>query len=228
MTQHDPGARAPLLAMLLTSSVSLSKSVNPSAPRFFIHIIRGESWGFLPTSTLAFSARILLFTRIMGFSQGNFNKIIFQGETRFTSPLSLTQSYFPFSPKPSFPFQLLQCCFSYCAWFCLPFPLARSAGHSGCVLQGQSQGNWVARVASPRAESEQIHNTSAEKALEVFASELTVISQGFPWALSNIWVFKMEALCECFWPSHSPLGRHLRRSTRLSALQHCLGGSCWK
>lgn len=39
--------------------------------------------------------------------------------------------------------------------------------------------NGVARVVNPYVESEQINSTSMEKVLEVFASEVTVISQGF-------------------------------------------------
>lgn len=146
-------------------------------PRLFTYNRRG----WIPRTSSYF--RILLFPlysccllALWLFQRKTLIRSLFRVETSWIFPLPLARPYLPFSPKPPLLFQLLPCYCSCCHWLCLSFLLTRSPGHSCSLLQCQSQRKLGERAVNPYVESEQINSTSRGK---VFASEVTVISQGF-------------------------------------------------
>ena len=156
---HSREAGVLVLAVPPTSCVSLSQGA--PLPCFFIYKHEGTApEDLFLIQSLAFPARSLPCTGIIGFSQKNYSKILIQAETSCISPLSLTLSYLPFSPKPSVLFQVLQCCFSGCPWLCLPLsPIPRAY----CNVNLRE--NWVTRIVNACIEAEQVNNTSMERYL---------------------------------------------------------------
>lgn len=174
----EPPNAAP--ARLLAGRRASSRACEPLHPRLFTYNRRG----WIPRTSSYF--RILLFPlksccllALWLFQRKTLIRSLFRVETSWIFPLPLARPYLPFSPKPPFLFQLLPCYCSCCHWLCLSFLLTRSPGHSCSLLQCQSQRKLGERVVNPYVESEQINSTSRGKVLEVFASEVTVISQGF-------------------------------------------------